>query len=69
MPIYEYQCQVCGEKFSKFVRSLSAPVQVVCPRCGSEEVKKAISLFGVGSTDSAQAGASCSCGPIRGRSR
>jgi putative FmdB family regulatory protein len=46
MPIYEYLCEICGEKFEKFVRSGSAQVELKCPRCGSEEVKKAFSLFG-----------------------
>ncbi len=64
MPIYEYQCQACGEKFSKLLRSMAGQVTVVCPRCGSENVKKAISLFGVGGTDAARSTASCSSGPV-----
>lgn len=45
MPIYEYQCQECGEHFDKFVRSISAEMDVVCPACGSKEVRKAFSTF------------------------
>jgi putative FmdB family regulatory protein len=45
MPIYEYQCQVCGEHFDKFVRSISAEAEVVCPACGSREIRKGFSTF------------------------
>jgi len=45
MPIYEYQCKECKERFDKFVRSISAEVDVVCPSCGSSQVRKGFSLF------------------------
>jgi putative FmdB family regulatory protein len=48
MPIYEYVCAECGERFDKLVRSMSAQQRVECPRCGCEEVEKAVSLFGIG---------------------
>jgi putative FmdB family regulatory protein len=46
MPIYEYRCEKCGTKFEKFVRSSSARIELRCPQCGSEEVRKVFSLFG-----------------------
>jgi putative FmdB family regulatory protein len=46
MPIYEYRCEKCGTKFEKFVRSISARIELRCPQCGSEEVRKVFSLFG-----------------------
>jgi putative FmdB family regulatory protein len=46
MPIYEYRCEICGEKFEKFVRSSSAQMELKCPSCGSEQVEKAFSVFG-----------------------
>ena len=61
MPIYEYRCELCGEKFEKLVRTVSGHVEVVCPKCGSDEVKKAISLFGT--SGSAQSTGSSSCAP------
>lgn len=64
MPIYEYRCQKCGERFEKFVRSSSAQQTVECPRCGSKEVEKAISLFGIGGGDRPSAGAGCSTGSL-----
>ncbi len=45
MPIYEYQCQECNERFDKFIRSMLAEVEVVCPNCGSEQVNKGFSTF------------------------
>jgi putative FmdB family regulatory protein len=45
MPIYEYQCQECGEHFDKFLRSFSAEADVVCPKCGSREIRKGFSIF------------------------
>jgi putative FmdB family regulatory protein len=52
MPIYEYQCQECGEEFEKLVRSISSVHEVECPRCGGKKVKKAFSLFGTQSSSS-----------------
>ena len=65
MPIYEYVCDECGEKFELFVRSSSQQTGPACPNCGSQKVHKAISLFGVGGTGSSSrmSGASCSSGP------
>lgn len=50
MPIYEYQCQECGEVFDKFTRSMSAKIEVDCPKCGSKDCKKSFSLFGSSSS-------------------
>jgi len=46
MPIYEYECDRCQDRFEKLVRS-DCCVEVVCPSCGSDEVHKVMSLFGV----------------------
>ena len=63
MPIYEYQCEECGERFEVFVRSSSQQATATCPKCGSGEVQKAISLFGVGGTSAGStSGASCKTG-------
>jgi len=60
MPIYEYRCEECGESFEVFVRSASQQADSTCPKCGSEKVKKAISLFGVGGTGGGStSGVSC----------
>ena len=46
MPIYEYRCQDCGEKFDKLVRSSTDQAELICPNCGSKQAEKLMSLFG-----------------------
>lgn len=67
MPIYEYECLDCGDKFEKFVQSMKADITgIQCPNCGSYNIQKAFSLFGVrggvGSAPTSSAGGSCSSG-------
>ncbi len=61
MPIYEYVCQDCEEKYDKFVRSATAKIELKCPRCGSVHGKKAFSLF------SSARGANLSSGQVSGK--
>ena len=66
MPVYEYSCDDCGERFELFVRSSSQRGAPVCPKCGSFSVHKSISLFGVGSSarsSGSRATSAASCGP------
>lgn len=42
MPIYEYECRTCDHMF-EVVQGMSDP-HPSCPECGSEEVKRLISL-------------------------
>ncbi len=45
MPIYEYICLKCDEKFA-LLQSLYPPENnTECPKCASKEVKKIISSF------------------------
>lgn len=68
MPIYEYTCCDCGTQFEKFVRSMAVMIEVHCPECGSSQVKKGWSLFGVAGSRgsagdlSASAAGACSSG-------
>ena len=57
MPLYEYRCQQCGEEFERFVRSFLAAGEVTCPACGSRQVERLISVFGLSARSSG------SCGP------
>jgi putative FmdB family regulatory protein len=45
MPIYEYDCEECGYKFSQLLMSRKAEVK--CPLCQGS-VKKLMSTFSVG---------------------
>ena len=62
MPIYEYQCNECGERFELFVRSSVRRDAPTCPKCGSLKVQKAISLFGIGGADGSSKSSAASCG-------
>jgi putative FmdB family regulatory protein len=53
MPIYEYQCLECGEKFEKLVRSASLSAGAKCPKCGGRKVEKLLSAFGFQTSGSA----------------
>ncbi len=47
MPIYEYQCEKCQGRFQRLVQGFNNPTDLVCPRCGATDVRKAISRFAV----------------------
>jgi len=45
MPIYEYICLKCNEKFSLLQNLYPAEKSSECPSCSSSEVKKVLSSF------------------------
>jgi putative FmdB family regulatory protein len=45
MPIYEYACQQCGQRFEALVRSDTIPE---CPHCHSTTLEKQLSVFAAG---------------------
>ena len=45
MPIYEYLCSACYGQFQKLVRGFNDPPDLVCPRCGNTQVRRAVSRF------------------------
>jgi putative FmdB family regulatory protein len=42
MPLYEYQCEACGERFEK-IRKFSDPPLEVCEKCGKGPITKLLS--------------------------
>ncbi len=46
MPLFEFECRDCGEKFEDLVSSLEAAV--TCPQCGSDQVGRLLSVFASG---------------------
>ena len=52
MPIYEYECQKCGEKFEDFVWPGEDEKLLKCPKCGEEKPKKLISSISKKTGDS-----------------
>lgn len=59
MPIYEYVCGDCKEKFEKLVLRRSDEAVVPCPHCGGKHTTQVYSTFATAnsSTDSSSAGA------------
>lgn len=45
MPIYEYTCAACHARFQRLVRGFNDPPDLLCPRCGSDRIRRAISRF------------------------
>jgi putative FmdB family regulatory protein len=64
MPIYEYVCRECGERFEKLVRAWGETV--ACPRCEAESVDKQVSSFAFagagGGSGRSSGGGGCGCG-------
>jgi putative FmdB family regulatory protein len=61
MPIFEYHCFKCDTDFEKLVMGTNS--QISCPDCGTMEIEKKFSTFGIksGATfSSSGAGNGCS---------
>ena len=59
MPIYEYKCKACGNKFEKLLRGQE---KVCCPKCGKGSPNKLFSVFGVKSGEKFTPSSGSSCG-------
>lgn len=55
MPMFEYICKDCGNRFEELRKANEADLPLECPRCKSKNTKRLISLFGTssGSTNGA----------------
>lgn len=64
MPLYEYQCRGCGERFEELVSGTSQPL---CPGCQGEDLEKLPSAFAVGTgRPTTQGGPACPSCPSAG---
>ena len=45
MPIYEYLCADCGNKFEKLVRRSADADSLECPSCGQKHLQQELSTF------------------------
>jgi len=68
MPLYEYRCRGCGERFEVLQRLGASGEDLLCPRCGVEQPERVLSTFaaggareGAGAMDAAAA--ACCRGP------
>lgn len=61
MPLYEFRCRACRSRFERLVR-VGRESEVRCPSCGSPEVQKLFSTFGIHGGDKPSAGSASSGG-------
>ncbi|MFN2290070.1 MAG: FmdB family zinc ribbon protein [Anaerolineae bacterium] len=48
MPIYEYRCEDCGERFERLTLSIGQdPPHLICPTCSSHSLQRLISPVAV----------------------
>ncbi len=60
MPIYEFLCKKCGERFEALV-SLGGEKNVSCNACGNKGLEKLISSFGIGGSSNKLKGSASGC--------
>lgn len=62
MPVYEYRCEECGNRFDAFFRRPedADEKELACSECGSGRVRKLFSVIGIGGA--AEGSRSDSCG-------
>jgi putative FmdB family regulatory protein len=48
MPVYEYRCSHCGERFEIVCGLSEREEKAVCPACGSREAAQVFGGFSVG---------------------
>ena len=53
MPVYEYQCQKCGEGFERRRSMADRDEEIKCPKCRTKHPRRVFSIFGVGSSANA----------------
>jgi len=67
VPLYEYRCGGCGERFEVLQRLGASGDDVICARCGKEKPERVLSTFAAGGTregaGAMEASAACCRGP------
>jgi putative FmdB family regulatory protein len=48
MPMYEYRCEECGNRYEELRRMSEADQDLSCPKCGSSGVERLLSAFATG---------------------
>ena len=52
MPVYEYKCKSCGEKFEVRCSLQDQEKEPKCPKCGSHDTQRVFGSFGSTSSTS-----------------
>lgn len=67
MPIYEYKCNQCGNRFEQLVFPSDDESEFECPSCGKKDICRLVSAFSCGSSGSGGLGSlSGGCSPSGG---
>ncbi len=53
MPIYEYECLKCGERFELRRSMTESDREIRCPKCGAVKPRRVFSVFATGSQSGA----------------
>lgn len=57
MALMDFKCENCGESFFEILKDVND--KVVCPKCGSENVRKVLKTGQYGKTSSEGCGGNC----------
>ncbi len=69
MPLYEYACGTCGERFEALRSAARADCPAECSHCGADDSRRLLSRFAAisrGSNGSQSIGGSGGCGSCAG---
>lgn len=61
MPLYEYECSACGERFEALVSAGEKDTTRPCPKCNSEDIERVPSTFAVGTAKSSASQCTTCC--------
>jgi len=61
MPLYEYQCKKCEQKFEALVSFKNADNSVKCPNCDSDETSRLLSTFACKGNNVSSSASNSSC--------
>lgn len=56
MPMYEYRCDECGERFEMLRRMSDSDRDLICPKCQSARVERQLSTFAAGGCSASPGG-------------
>jgi putative FmdB family regulatory protein len=61
VPLYEYRCRECGERFEVLQRIGQGGEELLCPRCGEPRPERVLSTFAstTGGREAAPASGGC----------
>ncbi|MGI5864217.1 MAG: FmdB family zinc ribbon protein [Myxococcales bacterium] len=62
MPLYEFECRTCRERFEDLVRAADADMVVQCPTCGAKDAVRLLSAPAISLGNSAGKSGGSSCG-------